>query len=366
MLASPTSAPGSTACRSPSSWRQLAPARCRSTQISSRLNDRFRLLTGGSRTALPRQQTLAAVVDWSYDLLFDAEQRVFERLSVFPGGCDLATAEAVCADDTIAAEDIADLVQALVDKSLVVAQSESATPFASRSCRRCRSTATRSSPRAATRSERAMRWPRTSRGSARRARLRSRVRRSVRGCAPSTVEHDNLRAALEWAHRERRRRDRAGDRGRRELVTLAHGHRRRGRTLARRRVRVCRSRDGPDTRAGARGPRVAPVDRRCLRRSRRRPTRGTRDVPPSRRPSRCHLHPQLLLRDRRATGRLEEARARRLEALDVYLALPDDEFVVAVRAYSRAILAMIDGDLTERGAALPASPPTGSAAPTVP
>ena len=107
---SPTSAPGSTACRWPSSWPQLAPARCRSTQISSRLNDRFRLLTGGSRTALPRQQTLAAVVDWSYDLLFDAEQRVFERLSVFPGGCDLATAEAVCADDAIAVEDIADLV----------------------------------------------------------------------------------------------------------------------------------------------------------------------------------------------------------------------------------------------------------------
>src|SRR5204862_790240 len=68
-------------------------------QISSRLNDRFRLLTGGSRTALPRQQTLRAVVDWSYELLFDDEQRMFERLSVFPGGCDLATAEAVCADE---------------------------------------------------------------------------------------------------------------------------------------------------------------------------------------------------------------------------------------------------------------------------
>ena len=81
---------------------ELAAARTRAfpiTQISARLNDRFRLLTGGSRTALPRQQTLRAVVDWSYELLFDDEQRVFERLSVFPGGCDLATAEAVCADD---------------------------------------------------------------------------------------------------------------------------------------------------------------------------------------------------------------------------------------------------------------------------
>ena len=79
------------------------------------------MLTGGSRTALPRQQTLRAVVDWSYELLFDDEQRVFERLSVFPGGCDLATAEAVCADETIAAADLADHLHALVDKSLVVA-----------------------------------------------------------------------------------------------------------------------------------------------------------------------------------------------------------------------------------------------------
>jgi predicted ATPase/DNA-binding SARP family transcriptional activator len=103
---------------------ELAAARTRAfpvQQLASRLDDRFRLLTGGSRTALPRQQTLRAVVDWSYELLFDDEQRVFERLSVFPGGCDLATAELVCAGDDLPAEDIADLVQALVDKSLVIA-----------------------------------------------------------------------------------------------------------------------------------------------------------------------------------------------------------------------------------------------------
>ena len=103
---------------------ELAAARTRAfplAQIAARLNDRFRLLTGGSRTALPRQQTLRAVVDWSYELLFDDEQRVFERLSVFPGGCDLATAEAVCADDALAAADVADHLHALVDKSLVVA-----------------------------------------------------------------------------------------------------------------------------------------------------------------------------------------------------------------------------------------------------
>ncbi len=103
---------------------ELAAARTRAfpiTQIAARLNDRFRLLTGGSRTALPRQQTLHAVVDWSYELLFDDERRVFERISVFPGGCDLATAEVVCADETVASADIADHLGALVDKSLVVA-----------------------------------------------------------------------------------------------------------------------------------------------------------------------------------------------------------------------------------------------------
>ena len=103
---------------------ELAAARMRAfpiSEIAARLNDRFRLLTGGSRTALPRQQTLRAVVDWSYELLFEDEQRVFERLAVFPGGCDLATAEAVCADDAIEASDVADHLRALVDKSLVIA-----------------------------------------------------------------------------------------------------------------------------------------------------------------------------------------------------------------------------------------------------
>ena len=103
---------------------ELAAARARAIplpQISSRLSDRFRLLTGGSRTALPRQQTLQAVVDWSYELLFDQEQRAFERLSVFPGGCDLATAEDVCADEAVDASDLGDLVHALVEKSLLIA-----------------------------------------------------------------------------------------------------------------------------------------------------------------------------------------------------------------------------------------------------
>jgi predicted ATPase/DNA-binding SARP family transcriptional activator len=107
---------------------ELAAGRVRAIpvgQLASRLDDRFRLLTGGARTAMPRQQTLRAVVEWSYDLLFDDERRVFERLAVFSGGCSLDAAEAVCAGDDIAPEDVADLLAHLVEKSLVVADHSS-------------------------------------------------------------------------------------------------------------------------------------------------------------------------------------------------------------------------------------------------
>ncbi|MEU6462133.1 BTAD domain-containing putative transcriptional regulator [Streptomyces sp. NPDC046976] len=97
---------------------ELAAARLRMLtprQIADRLDDRFRLLTSGSRTVLPRQQTLRAVVDWSWDLLDAAEREVLARLSVFAGGCDLAAAEAVCGSVAL------DALGSLVDKSLVVA-----------------------------------------------------------------------------------------------------------------------------------------------------------------------------------------------------------------------------------------------------
>ncbi|MET7615406.1 BTAD domain-containing putative transcriptional regulator [Streptomyces sp. NPDC005408] len=102
---------------------ELAAARLRmlsSRQIADRLDDRFRLLTSGSRTVLPRQQTLRAVVDWSWDLLDDAERAVLRRLSVFAGGCDLPAAEAVCAEPGEDL-DVADVLGSLIDKSLVVA-----------------------------------------------------------------------------------------------------------------------------------------------------------------------------------------------------------------------------------------------------
>ncbi|MEU5590856.1 AfsR/SARP family transcriptional regulator [Streptomyces chrestomyceticus] len=136
---------------------ELAAARLRllgPRQLADRLDDRFRLLTSGSRTVLPRQQTLRAVVDWSWDLLDDAERAVLRRLSVFSGGCDLVVAEEVCGDGAegaagagvqvgsdgqvgsigqvgtggaasprtwVAPRDVAVLLGSLIDKSLVVA-----------------------------------------------------------------------------------------------------------------------------------------------------------------------------------------------------------------------------------------------------
>ncbi|MCQ8829132.1 AfsR/SARP family transcriptional regulator [Streptomyces malaysiensis] len=107
---------------------ELAAARLRlltPRQLAERLDDRFRLLTSGSRTALPRQQTLRAVVDWSWGLLDAAERTVLARLSVFAGGCGLAEAEAVCGDAEgrpggVEPRDVAVLLGSLIDKSLVV------------------------------------------------------------------------------------------------------------------------------------------------------------------------------------------------------------------------------------------------------
>ena len=101
---------------------ELAAARVRSLpveQINTRLDQRFRLLTGGSRTVLPRQQTLRALVDWSYDLLTQNEKTLLCRLSVFAGGWTLEAAEAVCSDETIEAWEVLDLLTSLVNKSLV-------------------------------------------------------------------------------------------------------------------------------------------------------------------------------------------------------------------------------------------------------
>ncbi|NUT93994.1 MAG: AfsR/SARP family transcriptional regulator, partial [Saccharothrix sp.] len=102
---------------------ELAAARLRTMtldQLAHRLDDRFRLLTGGSRTALPRHRTLRAVIDWSWELLSDAERTVLRRLSVFSGGASLEAAERVCAGGGVEPEDVLELLTALTEKSLVV------------------------------------------------------------------------------------------------------------------------------------------------------------------------------------------------------------------------------------------------------
>ena len=88
-------------------------------QIASRLNDRFRLLTGGSRTAVPRQQTLQALIDWSYELLSEEEKKLFRRLSVFVGGWTFEAAEAIGQG-----LDVLELLDQLVNKSLVGSEQE--------------------------------------------------------------------------------------------------------------------------------------------------------------------------------------------------------------------------------------------------
>jgi predicted ATPase/DNA-binding SARP family transcriptional activator len=94
--------------------RTLTPA-----QLAERLDDRFALLTGGSRTALPRHRTLRAVVDWSWDLLSAAEQVLARRLAVFPGGGTLAAAEHVCADELLPRAAVLPVLSGLVDKSIL-------------------------------------------------------------------------------------------------------------------------------------------------------------------------------------------------------------------------------------------------------
>ena len=117
---------------------ELAAARTRMLpveQLLDRVQDRFRLLTGGSRTALPRQQTLRALVDWSYDLLSDQERLLFDRLSVFAGGWTLEAAEAICGDDgegtsvggqgptgLLRSENVLELLGHLLEKSMVVGE----------------------------------------------------------------------------------------------------------------------------------------------------------------------------------------------------------------------------------------------------
>lgn len=107
---------------------ELASARVRTMpveDINARLDNRFRLLTGGDRSALPRQQTLRALIDWSYELLSESERLLLTRLSVFVGGWTVETAAEVCSSEGMEDWEVFDLLSSLVDKSLVVAAVQS-------------------------------------------------------------------------------------------------------------------------------------------------------------------------------------------------------------------------------------------------
>ena len=326
---------------------ELAAARTRAfpiSQIAARLNDRFRLLTGGSRTALPRQQTLRAVVDWSYELLFEDEQRTFERLSVFPGGCDLDTAERVCADDAIDAADIADHLHALVEKSLVVAvpvvdglRFTQLQTLAQYGVERL-----------------------TERGDAERIRD-AMAAHFARLCSQSAAaftgdqqrswltamdrDHDNLRAALDWAV--------ANDDAETALMIAggaAWPHWLTGMVFEGRRwladAFACRGPVDERTRA------LALTGRGLLDFLAGEIEHCDNDLAAAFEIFERHqdfesmaLTHSFYAEQPAVLGHLDEARRRRLAVLDFYGKHPDNEFDVAARSYSLAKLAIIDGDL---------------------
>ncbi len=328
---------------------ELAAARTRAfpvEQILSRLNDRFRLLTGGSRNALPRQQTLRAVVDWSYELLFGDEQRVFERLSVFPGGCDLATAQAVCADETLPAEDLEDIIYALVDKSLVIVQPRSPGPRFTQ----LQTLAQFGRERLAERGESA---PVRDAMAAHYAAL----------CAGSAAaffgdgqrawltaidqEQDNLRGALGWA---------VANNDAETALTIAGGaswpHWLAGTMVEAKRwldeAFACPGPASETTQALARTGRAlidfqvgVPDDVDADLEAALAVFRRHRDV------ASMALTYSFYAEVAAARGDIAEGRARRNQVLQFYLAQPDDPFVVAARAYSQAKLGLLNGDMAE-------------------
>ena len=179
---------------------ELAAARVRALsveQIAERLDDRFRLLTGGSRAALPRQQTLRALIDWSYQLLSEDERLLFRRLAVFVGGWTLAAAESVCSEER-SGFDVLDLMTRLVDKSLInVEHSAGASRYRRLETIRqyAREKLFDTDEVASLRDKHLAYFA----GLAERAEVELQGRAQKRWLARLEAEHDNLRAALEWS-----------------------------------------------------------------------------------------------------------------------------------------------------------------------
>jgi len=185
---------------------ELAAARVRSLsveEINRRLDHRFRLLTGGSRTALPRQQTLRSLIDWSYDLLLDPEKVLLQRLSVFAGGWTLEAAERICAGGEVADAQVFDLLSSLIDKSLVtVEQGEGHLRYRLlETVRQYARERLLESESAASVRERHRDWF---------LQLVEAADEKLLGAEQGALlqqleaEHDNLRSALEWSHGESR------------------------------------------------------------------------------------------------------------------------------------------------------------------
>ena len=171
-------------------------------QIAARLDDRFRLLTAGTRKTLPRQQTLRATLDWSYDLLSETERALLRRLSVFSGGWTLEAAEAICVRDGIESSDILGLLSRLVEKSLVVAETHNgAARYYLLETVRQYAQEKLAEERAADRLRTAHRdWYLAM---AEQSALELRGPREDFWLERLEAEHDNLRAALEWSRTEK-------------------------------------------------------------------------------------------------------------------------------------------------------------------
>ncbi|MCC6568243.1 MAG: hypothetical protein IT315_03295, partial [Anaerolineales bacterium] len=179
---------------------ELAAARVRSLsvkQIAERLDDRFRLLTGGSRAALPRQQTLRALIDWSYQLLSEDERLLFRRLAVFVGGWTLDAAESVCGEER-SGFDILDLMTRLVDKSLINVEHSAGESRYRRleTIRQYAREALLNSEETAAFRNRHLEYFLTY---AETAKVKLGGREQEAWLAQLETEHDNLRAALEWS-----------------------------------------------------------------------------------------------------------------------------------------------------------------------
>ena len=184
---------------------ELAAARVRSlppAQIAARLDDRFRLLTGGSRTALPRHRTLRAAMDWSFDLLGEAERAILPRLAVFSGSFTLEAAEAVTAGPPVERRDVLDLLSHLVERSLLMAE-DHPTEARFRMLETIRDYAQErlaESGEAAERYGAHVAWFARLAEQARNAFLSGAIQ--PEWVARLAADQDNLRAALRWAHED--------------------------------------------------------------------------------------------------------------------------------------------------------------------